>query len=125
MIGRLMANPTNLYFRLGAINMALAVGLGAFGAHGLKARTNDPYYLQTWQTGAQYHFLHALGLIAISQMKRKHHLVGGLFLGGILLFSGSLYTLVLTQNKKLGAITPIGGVSFIAGWIVMAVFGLL
>jgi uncharacterized membrane protein YgdD (TMEM256/DUF423 family) len=112
---------------LGSINMALAVALGAFGAHGLAGKVSDKM-LATWNTGAHYHIIHALGLIAVGILLAKEGgqntllTAGGwLLFAGILLFSGSLYALVLTQIKMLGAITPLGGTSFIIGWILVAV----
>lgn len=109
----------------GAIFMALAVSLGAFGAHALK-KVLSPEMLIIYHTGVEYQFYHALGLLMIGvigfQVKSK--LIGwaGILLTiGIILFSGSLYVLALSGIKGLGAITPLGGVSFIAGWICLAV----
>ncbi len=98
----LLQNPQNLYFKLGALNLALGVCLGAFGGHGLKKFATE-YQIDVWKTAVQYQFIHGLGLMAVSQMRRRHHLVGGLFTTGIVLFSGSLYALVLT-DKKVGGI---------------------
>ncbi|AGK56093.1 DUF423 domain-containing protein [Bacillus sp. 1NLA3E] len=115
-----------LFIIIGAINAFLAVGLGAFGAHGLKARL-DPYYLDIWKTGVQYQMYHALGLLVIGVLAGKlpaNSLItksGWLMLAGIVLFSGSLYVLSLTQIKILGAITPFGGVAFLAAWILIIV----
>ncbi|MFO0762612.1 MAG: DUF423 domain-containing protein [Byssovorax sp.] len=104
------------------------VALGAFGAHGLKSRlTGAPdgeQRLAWWQTGAQYHLIHAaaVGLTAIP-IDAGHHgssAAPWLFLAGVLLFSGSLYTMTLTNIRKLGAITPIGGLCFLAGWAALA-----
>ena len=92
----LLSNPRKFYFSLGAINCAIAVATGAFGAHGLK--NFEPRRIEQWKTGAQYHFLHGLGLMAISQIGRNHHVVGSLLSTGIILFSGSLYALVLTDK---------------------------
>ncbi|KAG2389371.1 hypothetical protein C9374_013931 [Naegleria lovaniensis] len=119
----LLQHPANFYFRLGALNAAIAVCTGAFGGHGLK-RFATPEKIDVWKTAVQYHLIHSLALLAVSQLKTRHHLVGGLFTAGIVLFSGSLYALVLTDHKKLGAITPIGGFSFIFGWLAMAAIGL-
>ncbi|WP_165921114.1 DUF423 domain-containing protein [Paenibacillus albiflavus] len=106
---------------LGSINALLSVALGAFGAHGLKGVISDEM-LTVYQTGVQYHMIHALGLIAIALVADRlgnHRLVnaaGWLILIGIILFSFSLYALSITGVKILGAITPFGGVSFLAGW---------
>lgn len=112
---------------LGSINMALAVAIGAFGAHGLAPKVTEKM-LQTWDTGAHYHIIHSLALIAIGILMSKAGnasslmSIGGWFLfAGIVIFSGSLYTLVLTNISKFGMITPIGGVCFIIGWILVAV----
>ncbi len=101
--------------------LALAVGVGAFGAHGLKSHVSAEM-LQTWKTGVEYHFYHALGLLLIGILSltiSSDYLKWSaiLLVVGIVLFSGSLYALTLTGIKTLGAITPIGGLSFIAGWI--------
>lgn len=112
---------------LGSINMALAVALGAFGAHGLEGKITDKL-LGTWNTGTQYHIIHALALIAVGLFIGKFEnppsllTIGGwLLFAGIVIFSGSLYALVLTGITKLGMITPIGGVSFVVGWILIAI----
>lgn len=109
----------------GAVFMALAVLLGAFGAHALK-NVLSPEMLTIYHTGVEYQFYHALGLLIIGvigfQIKSK--LIGwaGILLtAGIILFSGSLYVLALSGIKGLGAITPIGGISFVAGWIILAI----
>lgn len=108
----------------GAINAALSVAAGAFGAHGLKARLT-PDLLAVFETGARYHMYHALALLAVGLVAhlRPHGLVtasGWAFTVGILVFSGSLYVLALSGVRWLGAITPIGGVAFIVGWALLA-----
>jgi uncharacterized membrane protein YgdD (TMEM256/DUF423 family) len=110
---------------LGAIFMALAVLLGAFGAHALK-NILSPEMLAVYKTGVEYQFYHALGLLVIGSI--GFHLdsiwlrrSGLLLTLGILLFSGSLYILALTGIKVIGAITPIGGVSFVLGWVCLAI----
>lgn len=114
-----------LWTMSGAIAMALAVGFGAFGAHGLKARV-EPAALAWWETAAQYHVYHALGLIAVgwiatwSTHPKLVATAGGAHLLGILLFSGSLYAMTLTGARWLGAITPLGGTAWIVGWICLA-----
>ena len=112
---------------VGALLGALAVALGAFGAHGLRARVS-PEMLDVYETAVRYHFYHALALLFAGLWVDR---VGtaivppGLvpaavcFLVGIAVFSGSLYVLVLTGLRWLGAITPIGGLAFIAGWLLL------
>lgn len=108
----------------GAVNGALAVMAGAFGAHGLKARLS-PELLATWHTGAEYHMYHALALVLVGVLagaapNSTLNAAGIALLAGIVLFSGSLYALSLSGMKILGAITPVGGVAFIAGWLLLA-----
>jgi uncharacterized membrane protein YgdD (TMEM256/DUF423 family) len=107
-----------------AISGALAVMLGAFGAHGLK-KIISPDMLEVFKTGVQYQFYHTFALFVVGilmQFGKSKALKwsGYLFISGIVLFSGSLYILAITGIKVLGAITPIGGVAFIAGWIALA-----
>lgn len=115
-----------LFLIIGAINAALAVGLGAFGAHGLESRLSERM-LETFKTGVQYHMYHALGLIGIALAADKIQSTGliqwagWLMFAGIVLFSGSLYVLSLSGIKILGAITPLGGVAFITAWILLIV----
>lgn len=109
---------------LGALNGALAVILGAFGAHGLKNRV-DASMLEIWSTASQYHFYHALGLLLIGLLARQFGNAGLVSAGwimftGMLVFSGSLYILVLTGQKWLGAVTPLGGLTLIVAWIWLA-----
>ncbi len=106
-----------------SVLLAMAVGIGAFGAHGLKSQISGEM-LQIYKTGVEYHFYHALGLlligvlaVAVPSLSLKWPFI--LFLAGIILFSGSLYLLAVTGLKVLGAITPLGGLSFIAGWILL------
>ena len=106
--------------------LALAVGMGAFGAHGLKARL-DAYHLDIYRTAVLYHFLHALGMLIVATLPRTGTLsaesansVCWLLAAGILIFSGSLYLLAVTGVTVLGAITPFGGVAFILGWLLLA-----
>jgi uncharacterized membrane protein YgdD (TMEM256/DUF423 family) len=103
-----------------ACSGALSVAAGAFGAHGLKARV-DPELLLTWQTAAQYHQLHSVFLMVLALFalasEKSVHVPAGLASAGIILFSGSLYLLVLTGSRWLGAVTPVGGVLLIAGWL--------
>ncbi|HTQ01974.1 MAG TPA: DUF423 domain-containing protein [Casimicrobiaceae bacterium] len=109
---------------LGAAAMFLAVALGAFGAHALKARLPADM-TAVWQTAVQYHAWHALALLAtgLLLLHREERaglgLAAWLFVAGIVLFSGSLYAMALTGVRGLGAVTPIGGVAFLAGWTAM------
>ncbi len=111
---------------LAGIFAALAVLLGAFGAHGLKEKLT-PEMLLVYQTAVQYHMWHALGLavIGFAALQWPHagalRWAGVLVILGIILFSGSLYALALTNMKMLGAITPFGGLAFIVAWVVFAV----
>ena len=118
-----MKNQTILL--AGAIFMALAVLLGAFGAHALK-KVLSPDMLAIYKTGVEYQFYHALGLLLIGvigfHIRSRYLQWAGLFISiGIIIFSGSLYVLTLSGIKALGAITPIGGLSFVAGWIFLAI----
>lgn len=118
------------WLSLAALNLALAVMTGAFGAHALKARLSaEP--LAWWHTAVEYHLIHALGLLAIGVIVRLHPVAGpalppgvtqsALWLQiGILIFSGSLYAMALGAPRWFGAITPIGGLAFIAGWLLLA-----
>src|SRR5437016_5389910 len=110
----------------GAIGLALAVTLGAFGAHQLRGRL-DAYSLDVYERAVFYHFVHALGLLLVALLARMGAVsprdgtrVGWLLVAGIVLFSGSLYVLAITGALWLGAVTPFGGVSFIAAWVVLA-----
>ncbi|MEO6866155.1 MAG: DUF423 domain-containing protein [Gemmatimonadaceae bacterium] len=120
-----MQPVARLFIALGSINAALAVIFGAFGAHALKARIS-PEMLNVYHTGSQYHFYHALGMLLVGvlatqlQNQGALRLSGFLMLAGIVLFSGSLYLLAITGVTWLGAVTPLGGVAFIAAWIVLA-----
>jgi uncharacterized membrane protein YgdD (TMEM256/DUF423 family) len=105
--------------------LALAVVIGAFGAHGLRDIL-DPYSLSVYQTGVSYHFYHALGMLAIPLLAKSGLVTEvsakwahRLLLLGIVFFSGSLYALALTGTTILGAVAPIGGSAFIAGWLVL------
>lgn len=109
---------------LGSANLMLVVILGAFGAHGLKARVTAEQ-LAWWHTGVQYHAWHALGLLAIgllllAQPAGGARTAGWLLQAGIVIFSGTLYAMTLGGPRWLGAITPIGGTLMIAGWAVLA-----
>jgi uncharacterized membrane protein YgdD (TMEM256/DUF423 family) len=114
----------------GAIALALAVGIGAFGAHGLQGKL-DSYSMTIYERAVFYHFFHALGILIVASLMASGRVpqsaggwVGWLLLAGIILFSGSLYVLALTGQRMLGAITPFGGVSFIAAWVMLAITAL-
>ena len=113
-----------VFFGLGALSAGLAVALGAFAAHGLRGRLS-PEALATFETGARYHMYHALALLAVAWASARWpggatSAAGWLFVAGTVLFSGSLYLLAVTGLRALGAITPLGGLAFIAGWIALA-----
>ncbi|MDF2570798.1 MAG: rane protein [Sporomusa sp.] len=111
---------------IGAINAFIAVALGAFGAHGLADKL-EPKYLDIWKTGVTYQMFHATGILVIGLLLSKvttspqFTWAGWLMLLGIILFSGSLYTLSLTKVGILGAITPLGGVCFLAAWVLIII----
>jgi uncharacterized membrane protein YgdD (TMEM256/DUF423 family) len=111
---------------LGSILMALAVAAGAFGAHGLRNKL-DAYSMSVYEKAVFYHFVHALGILLIAMLARTGTITlsgqtraAWLLLIGIVIFSGSLYALAVSGIRVLGAITPIGGVAFIAGWLMLA-----
>jgi uncharacterized membrane protein YgdD (TMEM256/DUF423 family) len=111
---------------LGSLNAFLSVALGAFGAHGLKSKLATDM-MAIYETGVQYHMVHSLGLLLIGILLRtapQSNLLnwsGLLLLAGIVIFSGSLYALSITGIRGFGAITPIGGLSFLLGWVLLAV----
>jgi uncharacterized membrane protein YgdD (TMEM256/DUF423 family) len=111
---------------IGAAALALAVGAGAFGAHGLRGRL-DEYAMGIYERAVFYQFIHALGLLAVPLFarldlltRRAEQRVCALLLAGILLFSGSLYVLAMTGVRTFGAVTPFGGVAFILAWALLA-----
>ncbi len=113
-----------LYFRLGAVSAFVSVAAGAFGAHALRTQLS-PDLLTVFETGARYQMYHALGLIAAAWAAARWPgalptVAGWLFVAGTVLFSGSLYALALSGIRGLGAITPLGGVAFLGGWICLA-----
>lgn len=110
-----------LLFRLGAVLCFLAVALGAFGAHALKARLQLHDLTGVWEKAVLYHFLHALALLALSVIPSLNRAAPMLLVAGIAIFSGSLYILALTNLRWLGAITPLGGLCFLAGWLWLAI----
>lgn len=111
---------------IGSLLLGVAVLIGAFGAHALKARL-DAYATAIYERAVFYHFVHALGLLAVGiaigarvAAPGAAGIAGWLLLAGIVIFSGSLYALALTGIRVLGAITPIGGVAFVGGWFALA-----
>jgi uncharacterized membrane protein YgdD (TMEM256/DUF423 family) len=115
---------SRLFLLIGSVAAAVAVAAGAFGAHGLEGRV-PPNRIDTFETGVTYHMYHALALLVVAWASSQFAApsvayAGYCFVAGILIFSGSLYLLVLTDTSWLGAITPIGGVAFIAGWLLLA-----
>lgn len=114
-----------LFFMLGAVSGALGVAAGAFGAHALRDKV-EPRLLEIFETAARYEMYHALALLAVGLLASRWpsgllNSAGWLFVAGTLFFSGSLYAMTFTGIRALGAITPIGGVCFIAGWICLGV----
>jgi uncharacterized membrane protein YgdD (TMEM256/DUF423 family) len=111
---------------IASIGLGLAVMLGAFGAHALKDRL-DAYSIGVYEKAVFYHFIHALGLLIVSVFARLGMLtesatmwIGSLLLAGVVLFSGSLYVLAISGVRALGAVTPFGGLAFIAAWFLLA-----
>lgn len=117
-----------IFITLAALSGMLAVAFGAFGAHALKNRLDD-YAMGVFETAVQYHFYHSLALLAVGVIALQQPQTallkssGWLFLLGIVVFSGSLYLLSLSGLKWLGAITPLGGLAFIAAWGCLAATG--
>jgi uncharacterized membrane protein YgdD (TMEM256/DUF423 family) len=115
---------SRVIFALGAVFGFIGVGLGAFGAHALKARLS-PEMLAIFETGVRYQMYHAFALLAVGGLALSRpgpflHASGIAFSAGIAIFSGSLYILALTETRWLGAITPIGGLGFLVGWALFA-----
>ena len=114
-------NMDRVFFGLGAVSAMLAVGAGAFGAHALRARIS-PEHLAIFETGARYQIYHALALLVVAWAVSRWPgslpvFAGWLFVLGSILFSGSLYILALTGARWWGAVTPIGGLAFLCGWL--------
>ncbi len=112
------------WLAIGSLVAAIGVGFGAFGAHTLKERLT-PEMLAVFETGARYQLIHALALIAVGLASAqwpaaRFNPAGWAFLIGIVLFSGSLYVLAISDVRVLGAVTPFGGVAFISGWLLFA-----
>jgi uncharacterized membrane protein YgdD (TMEM256/DUF423 family) len=113
-----MTEPTAK--RVAALMGFLAVMLGAFGAHFLRGLLEKSGTTQIWQTGVLYHLVHAVVLLVLSGWRPVPRIAYNLILVGVIIFSGSLYTLALTNLKWLGAITPLGGLLMLGGWLVLA-----
>ena len=105
-----------LFFRIAAVFCFLAVALGAFGAHSLRSSLELHGMLDVWNKAVLYHFVHAIALLVLALYGTVNRGAWWLLLAGILLFSGSLYVMALTNLRWLGAITPLGGLCFLAGW---------
>lgn len=103
-------------FRIAAVFCFLAVALGAFGAHGLRSTLEARGMVDVWNKAVFYHFIHAVALLVLALYGTVNRSAYWLLLMGILLFSGSLYLLALTSLRWLGAVTPLGGLCFLAGW---------
>jgi uncharacterized membrane protein YgdD (TMEM256/DUF423 family) len=113
-----------VFFGIGSASALIAVALGAFGAHGLRARI-VPDMLTAFEIGVRYQMYHALALVAVGAIAGRLpagavSAAGWLFVAGTVIFSGSLYALALTGHRWLGAVTPLGGLAFLAGWAVLA-----
>lgn len=120
----------NIFLFLGSINAFLAVVLGAFGAHALKNKLSEKM-LNAFETGVHYHLIHAVALIVVAILIKSTTSTsslptwsGWLLVSGIVLFSGSLYALSLSGITRLGIITPLGGVAFLAGWLILAIYAI-
>lgn len=114
------------WIRIAGLVGGVGVALGAFGAHGLKDRITPPL-LEVYRTGVLYHLLHAVALLGVAVAGRRlklGHVTRWAFLGGVVVFSGTLYALALTGIGWLGAITPVGGLAFIVGWTALFVGGI-
>jgi uncharacterized membrane protein YgdD (TMEM256/DUF423 family) len=115
------------FLLLGSLSALVGVGMGAFGAHGLKA-VISPEMLAVYQTGVTYQMWHALGLIGVTLIRQQTpdskllHWAGWLMFAGIVLFSGSLYALALLNQTWLGMVTPLGGVCFLTAWLLLTLF---
>ena len=107
-------------FRISAVLGFLAVALGAFGAHGLHDVLEKNARIGTWETAVLYHLTHAVVMLVIATLRPLRSAAWSLMLAGVVIFSGTLYVLALTNMRWLGAITPIGGVCLLAGWLKLA-----
>ena len=112
-----------IWVKLGSLLMFLGVTLGAFGAHALKGKV-DEYFLDVFKTGVLYHMIHALGLFTVAWLSTtvsdpRIAWAGILMIAGIILFSGSLYIMTFTGIRAFGAVTPLGGLCFLAAWLIL------
>jgi uncharacterized membrane protein YgdD (TMEM256/DUF423 family) len=109
-------------FRIAAALCFVGVVLGAFGAHAFQKTLQLNDTIAIWKTAVLYHFVHALALVVLASLPSTSRAVPAFFLSGIIMFSGSLYTLSLTNIRWLGAITPLGGLCFLAGWLSLLIW---
>ena len=107
--------------RMAAVLAFLGVALGAFGAHGLEDILKENERVATWDTAVLYHLVHAVALLGVGVLSRSPKVTVYAFLIGVIIFSGSLYILSVTNITKFGAITPIGGLAFLIGWAALVV----
>ena len=119
-----LSTMERLFLTIGALSAATGVAAGAFGAHALRDKV-EPRLLEVFETGARYQMYHALALVAVGLVASRWPssllaTAGWLFVAGTLLFTGSLYAMTFTGIRALGAVTPVGGVCFIAGWLCLA-----
>lgn len=105
------------FFRIAAALCFLAVALGAFGAHALRSTLESHGMIDVWNKAVFYHFVHAIALLAFSLLRSPNRGGWWLLFAGIILFSGSLYFMALTNVHWIGAITPLGGLCFLGGWV--------
>ncbi|KAI0109085.1 hypothetical protein GGR51DRAFT_512696 [Nemania sp. FL0031] len=119
---QLSRNKKNMYWTLGCIYGAAAVGIGAFGAHGLKKVVTDPAKISSFATAAHYQLIHSVALLVASRAAPENKLAAGLFTAGMTMFSGSIYALVLdpAHFRFMGPVTPLGGLCLIGGWVALA-----
>ncbi|KAI1809791.1 hypothetical protein GGS20DRAFT_570429 [Poronia punctata] len=112
----------NMYWTLGCIYGATAVGFGAFGAHGLKKVVTDPAKLASFATAAHYQLIHSVALLVATRAAPENKLAAGLFTAGMTMFSGSIYALIVdpARFRFLGPVTPLGGLCLIGGWAALA-----
>ena len=109
-----------MWWKIAGLMGAAGVALGAFGAHGLKDVVTDPALMENWHTAARYHLIHAAALLGVAAHPHPPRAAGVSFTIGICIFSGTLYLMAVTGMRWLGAITPIGGVLLIVGWVALA-----
>jgi uncharacterized membrane protein YgdD (TMEM256/DUF423 family) len=107
---------STLFFRIATALCFLAVALGAFGAHSLRSTLETHGMLDVWNKAVLYHFIHAIALFVLALFGAANRGAWWLLFAGIFLFSGSLYVMALTNLRWLGAVTPLGGLGFLAGW---------